>query len=172
MTVDQVRARLEETLRHDDALRWTLSLLDGDLRATTRTTLAEAAEPLLGETGTRDFVESVLCAQPIPEDLDPVGAEKIAADAGCRTIVGMLRDLQARQAVVRTVQAAWEALPTKVFGTHEDRVRARAAVVREGLFRKLVAAVATGESSDAILAAALAAPRIRSLPQGPRCAVR
>lgn len=165
VTVDQVQTRLDEALRHDDALRWTLSLLDGDLRETTRATLAKAAEPLFEDAGTRDFVEAVLYAQPIPEDLDPAGAEKIAVAACCRVIVGMLQDLRARQDLVRIVHAAWEALPIKVFGNHEDKVRARAAVVREGLFKRFVEAVAARESPDGIVAAALVAPRIRALPR-------
>jgi tetratricopeptide (TPR) repeat protein len=165
VTVDDVRARLEQALRHHDALRWTLGLLDGDLKESTRSELARAAEGLLLEQGPRDFVEAVLYARPIPPDLDPEGAERIASAAACAHVALVLEELMARQSAIESVYQAWETIPTKPFGTPEDRERARAAVVREGLFRELAKALAAAKGTGAILAAALLSPALRAVPR-------
>lgn len=115
------------------------------------------------DPGARELVEGVLHAQPIPPDLDPSGAEEIASRAGCRRVASMLRELRARQAAVQEVHRCWEELPDKLFGGHADRQRARATVIRHGLFLQLARAAASGASPDGVITAALANPAIRSL---------
>ncbi len=66
-------------------------------------------------------------------------------------------------AAVDEVTAAFERIPAAAFGPAADREQARAALVREGLFRELVQARAARQSTPALVAAALQRPGVRAV---------
>ena len=68
-----------------------------------------------------------------------------------------------QQTALDEVGRAWEALPASLFGGEDERVRARDAFVRVGLFHAFTGARRAGQSVDACAALALSAPEVRAL---------
>jgi tetratricopeptide (TPR) repeat protein len=72
-------------------------------------------------------------------------------------------EVEARQASIREVDAAFERIPAAVFGAEADRARVREALVQEGVFRELVTARVTRQSAPALVAVALQRPGVRAV---------
>lgn len=160
--LEVVRKRLALESTRIDALHLALILLDAELAHETRRTAAEELDELLEDESITRWVESVLCAHPMPRSGDLVGARS-ACTGRTRRARAILEDLDALQPVILTVHEAWERIPEQCFGTDEERQRVLALVVREGLFRDLVATRAVPESLDDFVTKSLMKPGLGEL---------
>ncbi len=97
--------------------------------------------------------------------MDP-GGDPEPLPARCqRCAAGVLAgELERQQGSIDEVGAAFERIPAAVFGAEADRGRARAALVREGVFRELVGAREARQSAPALVALALQRPGVRAVP--------
>jgi len=149
--LEEVRKRLDQESTRIDVLHLALILLDRELSDDTRRTAAEELEELLADDANLQWLESVLYARPLPRSGDLVGARS-ACTGHTRRTRAMLGRLQLLQAVIAEVHSAWERIPTHLFGTDDDRQHVLSVVVKEGLFRDLVALRADGRPVDDLIA--------------------
>lgn len=159
VAIEEVTRRLELATAQMDAFHTALILLDGSLTLDTRQEAAGELQDFWENEAVSAFVESVLFAHPLPEDADLLGAFAACAQATEQTR-RFLERLDSLQSSIAEVHLAWERIPTRVFGTEEDRRKARSVAVREGLFRDLVLCLAAAVSIDQFLDDTLLRSRI------------
>lgn len=148
--LEEVRSHLVLAGTRVDALHLALNLLDPELSHETRRCVAEDLTELLQDERIARWVESVLFAHPLPRSADLVGARSacIGRAEQTRALLGKLESLQS---VIFEVQQAWEAIPSRLFATEEERKHTLSIAVKEGLFRDLVDRRAAGEPLDDFL---------------------
>ncbi|HXI23404.1 MAG TPA: sugar transferase [Pyrinomonadaceae bacterium] len=125
------------------ALDLTLISLDPELETDIRKDALTDLDELLADNQLVVRLENVLYARPMPEDGDLIGALKLCADSRLAGALGLLRRFEEHQSVIAQICAAWDVVPTKLFGSHELKVEYQHAAVREGLFRSLVVSLAS-----------------------------
>ena len=158
--LEEVRSHLDLSGARVDALHLALNLLDPGLSHETRRCAAEDLEELLEDERIIRWVESVLFAHPLPRSADPIGARSACTGRTEHTRV-LLEKLESLQSVIVEVQQAWEAIPSRLFATDEDRKHALSVAVKEGLFQDLVSRRAAGERVDEFLQKNMINPALR-----------
>ncbi len=134
--------------------------MDEETRALGAVELNEA----LAAADTLEHVESVLASKPLPDGADLAGAVRLAESMDAGETRALLLRLEAQQEAIGEVGEAFEALPTRLFGEDDgDRARARAALVREGVFRALVIARDGGKGMAGAAAVVLVRPGVRAV---------
>jgi len=126
------------------ALDLTLISLDDELEADIREDALRDLDELLVESQLVVRLENILYARSLPDDGDLVGALELCTD-GLANALSLLQGLQERQSVIAEVSAAWDIIPTKVFGSPDNQSEFQHVAVREGLFRALVLALAESD---------------------------
>ncbi|MFN2452945.1 MAG: hypothetical protein ABR577_01860 [Pyrinomonadaceae bacterium] len=124
----------------DDALDLTLISFDPELPAEIRREAIEELEELLADEYVIEHLEYVLYGRPLPASADITGALNHCGEAHAANAQAMLRSLRDRQAGIREVSTAWDAIPSDIFGGYEERAEFQRVAVREGLFCALVTA--------------------------------
>ncbi len=137
LNVEDVRHRLLEARNSDDALHLLLILFDAELSQDIRQEAACDLESLLESRAVVAWAERILYAAPSPEASDTAGAILLCPRIPGRTR-GLIEELRRLQSIIQAVHSAWNDIPRAAFSTLEERVYAKAVVVREGLFRALV----------------------------------
>jgi tetratricopeptide (TPR) repeat protein len=157
---------VERELRIDCHFTWALDLvlisLDPELEDDIRTEALEDLEVLLTESTTLPRVEALFYSKPLPEDADLTGALELC-DRELSTVLAFLERLEERQAAIASVSQAWETIPTKTFGSQENREAFRRVAVREELFHTLATVDPAASSSTLMLKAGLN-PAVKQLP--------
>ncbi len=144
---EAVKRLLDDAWRGAEALELALILMDGELSDETREIAATELAAALAVTGTTERVEAVLWSRPLPASANVDGAVMLCARVSATAATALLERAQARQAAIREIWEAFERVPEPVFGPDVgDRARSRSALVRDGVFRELVAARADGKS--------------------------
>jgi len=150
---------VERELRMDCHFTWALDLtlisLDSELEDDIRKEALEGLEELFRESATVIRVENVLYSEPLPEDADLTSAIELCGNDALNTVRGFLLRLEASQGSIQKFNQAWESIPTKIFGNHEDRKIFKHTAVKEGLFRQLVILTPLDSVSTILLKAGL-----------------
>ena len=153
-TLESVERELQRDCDFTWALDLTLISLDAELPDDIRQEAMEGLDELLTENTTIESLENVLYSKPLPEDSDLRGALEICAGK-LKDVAGFLQRLADHQLLIREVEQAWESIPTKTFGTHENRERFKHAAVKEGLYHTLVTLESPALASTFLLKAGL-----------------
>jgi len=132
---------VQHELKHDSdcalALDLTLISLDPELASEIRKEAIEGLDELL--TGrVVESLENILYARPLTEAADLAGASKLSAHARVTRVSALFHRLERYQPVISQVSAAWDTIPTKVFGSYDHQAAFQRVAAREGLFRSLV----------------------------------
>jgi tetratricopeptide (TPR) repeat protein len=135
---------LERAFNCASALDLALILFDPELTDNVRDDAVEELERLLSEKPVADYLENVLYARPLPAASDLAGALARCAEGRLPKLSEVLQLLEGYQPSIRAVRAAWDVLPTQLFGGEQQKSDFQHAAVREGLFRQLVIEVASG----------------------------
>jgi hypothetical protein len=133
-TMPLIKSELKSDCNFTSALDLTLISLDSELPDDIREEALEGLRKRLVDPITRQRLAKVLYAEPFPEDADPVGAVRLAR----REARKFLTELISLQPSISAVKQAWEAIPTKNFGSDENRRVFQQSAVRAGVFRELV----------------------------------
>lgn len=148
---DDVAQYLDLASAKADALHLALILLDPQLTSDTRQDAAKELTELLEIKGILEYVEGVLYSHPLPGEADLAGA-LLCCTAGTELARQFLLLLGERQEEIARIHLAWIQVPTRVFGSDEDRAIALAAAVEEGLFRDLVMQLVNQASAEVLFA--------------------
>lgn len=140
-SLESVQRELRNDRDFTCALDLALISLDAELPKDIREEAIVELDELLANVKTREQVETVLYAEPLPETADIDGALGLCSKVTTRVSLGFLRSLLRSQPEISAIRNAWESIPTEVFENPEYRNEFRAVVVREGLFRALVRGV-------------------------------
>ena len=131
---------VERELKADCHFAWALDLalisLDAELEDDIRTDALEDLEGLLADGAVLTRLGNVFYSKPLPEEADLHGALNLC-DSRLRAVTAFLTGLQERQPSITSVNDAFELIPTKTFGSHENREVFRHVAVKEGLFHSL-----------------------------------
>ena len=125
------------------ALDFILISLDEELEEDIRKDALQDLDEVFTDNQLVVQLENILYARPLPEDGDLVGALKLCTDAHLPNVLSFLQRFEEHQSVITEVSAAWETIPTRVFGSHDHQAEFQHLAVREGLFRGLVIALAS-----------------------------
>lgn len=158
--VREVKRFLDLATAQAEALHLALIALDSSLSIGTRSQATADLEKLLEIEGVGEHLEKVFYAHPLPASADLAGARASAADRPA--VAAFLYALEALQPVIAQVHAAWEEIPTSIFG-EEDRNRVLNLAVRDGLFRNLVVNRQRGEPIEWFLLASAFRPTVHRL---------
>jgi len=158
----EIAEQLTLARSREDALTLTLILLDSRHSDGLRREVAEDLSKLLAREDVINYVESVLYAEPLPDEGDLAGGLRLAREAGATIVRGMLERFGNRQDAIAAVREAWNAMPSATFDG--ERKRWQAVAVREGLFRSLVLLYGSGGDVKKLLITASKRPAVRSLP--------
>lgn len=133
---------VERELRNDCNFTWALDLtlisLDPELAADVRKMAVDGLNELFSCQNTLEQVESVLYAEPLPKPADPIGVLDLCELVGGATVQGFFQRLEKFQPMISNISHAWESIPTKIFGSYDNRDEFRSVAVKKGLFRALV----------------------------------
>jgi len=146
-TIEDVAIELRSSCNFTWALDLALISLDTELPKDIRNDAVEDLEELLATNETLDHVENILYAYPLPEDADIKGALELPSSAASSIAHKFLLDLKKFQRKISKVCRAWESIPTKTFGSYENREAFRSVAVCEGIFRVLAKEPARSISS-------------------------
>jgi tetratricopeptide (TPR) repeat protein len=131
-----------QELNHECNCNWSLDLtlisLDAELPDEIRAEALEGLDELLFDGRVAERLENILYARPLPEDADLAGALKLCDWGHQQNAFALLQIFQEQQSLISEVSAAWDAIPTKIFGGYEQQTEFQHVAVREGLFRTLV----------------------------------
>jgi len=161
VTLEEVRQRLQQLAKEDDALALALICLDSQLAPGVRRESAADLEEMFEAIG--DSLANMLFAHSLPEDADLTGALRLAEESNADRLCELLKSVRSRQDAVREVREAWLRLPERLFEKASDRSYARAVLVREGFFRRLVQVRYGEDSLDSFLANALQSESVQNL---------
>ena len=161
--IESVRRELKHDADSTLALDLALISLDAELPDDIRKEAIEELDELLAESQVVERLESTLYARPLPDDADLTGALELCERADLRTSI-LLRTLGDRQTLISEANEAWNAIPTKIFGGHEERTAFQHVVVTEGLNRALVMANETQAAASSFLLTAGLNDSIKQLP--------
>ncbi|MFZ0748664.1 MAG: hypothetical protein WAM70_04830, partial [Pyrinomonadaceae bacterium] len=121
------------------ALDLTLISLDEELEEDIRKDAIRDLDELLVDAELRERLEGIMYARPLPEDdADLSGALNFCNKSSRANSFALLTDLDRRQTLVSKVSEAWDIIPTKVFGGHEQKTEFQRVAAQRGLFRSLV----------------------------------
>ncbi|HEX7333598.1 MAG TPA: hypothetical protein VF290_18995 [Pyrinomonadaceae bacterium] len=164
---------VERELKMDCHFTWALDLvlisLDSGLEDDIREEALEQLEELFAEdlTVIRNSivirVENVLYSEPLPEDADLTRAFELCGDHALHTVT-FLQRLEESQWLIEKINQAWESIPTKIFGDHENRKIFKHTAIKEGLFGNLVRSIILNPS-DGVSTFLLRADRKESVQQ-------
>jgi tetratricopeptide (TPR) repeat protein len=157
-----VAEALEREHNYACALDLALIILDSDLSDAVREEAAMALEELLADGDVLEQVENTLYASPLPPVADRDGAARCAVKAGAATVVEMLQALEERDALIRQVHEAWEMIPDASFGRAGARAEFQQVLIREGLAKRLVVALAVADVGG-FQVASLLNPRLKTM---------
>jgi tetratricopeptide (TPR) repeat protein len=140
-------ASIATELKSDSALTLALDLvlisLDEELEDDIRKDALQDLDELLVEAQLRERLEGIMYARPLPDDADLAGALKFCDSVRLPNSFAFLEDLGRRQPLISKVSAAWDVIPTKVFGGYEQQSHFQRVAVQRGLFRSLVITLET-----------------------------
>src|SRR5205814_2002200 len=117
----EIRDRLWLACRASTALSLASLVLDGHAEEDVRAEAAQDLEGLVAEPRTLKELEAVLSAAPFPPAADVVGSERICMEISASIVHCLLTRLVARQGLIRSICAAWNALPSDVFASEASR---------------------------------------------------
>lgn len=124
------------------ALDLTLISLDEELEDDIRKDAIRDLDELLVDAKLRERLEGILYARPLPrEDADLWGALNFCNKSSLSNSFSLLTDLDRRETLVSKVSAAWDVIPTQVFGGNDQKTEFQRVAVERGLFRSLVLTV-------------------------------
>jgi tetratricopeptide (TPR) repeat protein len=134
-TIESVECELRKDCNFTWALDLTLISLDSELEDDIRKEALEELEHLFADDTTVIRVENVLYSKPLPEEADLNGALRLC---NSEPTAEFLRRLESHQPSIASVNQLWESIPSKTFGSHDNRSAFKHIAVKEGLFRDLV----------------------------------
>jgi hypothetical protein len=137
-TIEDVTLELKNDCNFTWALDLTLISLDAELSNKIRREAINSLEKLLDTKETLIQVEQILFAHPLPEGADLTGILKLCSSAASSVVRKLRSDLEGYQPKISEVCHAWELIPTKFFGSYENRDALRSSAVSDGLFRAMV----------------------------------
>jgi tetratricopeptide (TPR) repeat protein len=136
------------------ALDLTLIALDAELDEDIRKDAIQDLDDLLADTELKERLESILYGRPVPDDGDLQGALRFCDKSRLANSFGFFQDLNRRQPLISKVNDAWEVIPTKIFGGHDERMNFQRVAVKRGLFRSLILTLETSQSFATFLLSA------------------
>jgi tetratricopeptide (TPR) repeat protein len=151
-TIESVECELRKDCNFTWALDLTLISLDSELEDDIRKEALEQLEHLFADDTTVIRVENVLYSKPLPEEADLNGALRLC---NSEPTAEFLRRLESHQPSIASVNQLWESIPSKTFGSHDNRSAFKHIAVKEGLFRDLVTLDTPASVSALLLKAGL-----------------
>ena len=147
----------------DDALHLALIVLDAELSMSVRAEAAGELDDLLRDQHVAAKLKATLYAKPLPPSADLAGALAACVPDSAGRTHAVLQQLLGLQGAIRDVRRAWDAVPTGVFGSEQDRSEFQSAAVRLGLFREFVEITAKRSDPALFLVESLLNPAIQAL---------
>ena len=138
--IQSIAQELEAESNSALALDLTLISLDEELEEDIRKDALQDLDELLSDDLT-ERLEGILYARPLPDDGDLAGALRFCDKSILPNSFALLEGLERRQSLIEKVSAAWDVIPTRVFGDHEQQSHFQRVAVQRGLFRLLVIAL-------------------------------
>ncbi len=133
---------VKHELRNDCNFTWALDLalisLDPELAEDVRKMAVDGLNELFRRQNTLEQVENVLYAEPLPKTADPRGVLVFCVSVAGATVQGFFQRLEEFQPKISNISRAWESIPSKSFGSYDNRDEFRSVAVKKGLFRALV----------------------------------
>ncbi len=148
----------------ENALLFTLILLDSEQEEEIKSETFEILSQMLEKSSLYSYIESVLLAAPLPNDADIEKALEISGKSAGKVFYLLKRVFELQEYIIE-IQLAWDRIPEDVFGSISHRTVFRTTAVREGLFKELVFTLAEGGTLDSFLFKSLKNPAIKKLPQ-------
>jgi tetratricopeptide (TPR) repeat protein len=148
-SIESVRAELKSESNFRLALDLTLISFDSELEEDIRQDAIRDLDGLIRDEETSDRLEGVMYARPLPEDaeLEWVLRQDLAAPNASE----FFKTLGLRQSLISDVSAAWDLIPSKVFGGDEQKLDFQRVAVQQGLFRTLVTLLEMGSNISQFL---------------------
>ena len=148
-SIESVTAELKFESNFRLALDLTLISLDSELEEDIRQDALRDLEGLVRDEKVRSRLEGVMYARSLPEDseLEWVLRQDLAAPNASE----FFKTLGLRQSLISDVSAAWDLIPTKVFGGDEQKLDFQRVAVQRGLFRTLVTLLEKGTNVSQFL---------------------
>ena len=160
---DQLVHILELRRKKDDALMLTLMAIDALQDDTIKYEALELLNEKLADDKIFDYIESILYAISPPESADIDGALKLCKEKQ-EKVITLLRELKAIEPYIREVQSAWDNLSTRMFDSSYGKDFFKSVLIRKGIFRDLVVAMAKQIAIDSFLFNSMLNREIQSLP--------
>ena len=160
---DQLVHILELRRKKDDALMLTLMAIDALQDDTIKYEALELLNEKLADDKIFDYIESILYAISPPESADIDGALKLCKEKQ-EKVITLLRELKAIEPYIREVQSAWDNLSTRMFDSSYGKDFFKSVLIRKGIFRDLVVAMAKQITIDSFLFNLMLNREIQSLP--------
>jgi hypothetical protein len=147
---DDVVRRLQEAVDNDEALYLALMIFDDKVDDDIRADAIPELEELLKQESVETYVQNVLFARPLPEGVDAEWTLRLVLrfclSRNISRVLCLLGGVVSLRSIVKSVRDAWERIPPKLFASEDYRSHCRAVFVRQGMFRRLVQAIAQGEA--------------------------
>jgi tetratricopeptide (TPR) repeat protein len=120
------------------ALDLTLISLDTELEEDIRRDAVRDLDELIVDEKLKERLEGVMYARALPADADLNGLLKFCDKLSSPNAFALFESLARRQSVISEVSAAWDLIPTKMFGDGTPKADFQRVAVCHGLFRSLV----------------------------------
>src|SRR6266480_3931726 len=114
------------------ALDLTLISLDEELDEDIRKDAIQDLDELLAGDHVAKHLENVMYARPLPDDADLPSALKFCDKSRLPNSFAFFDDLCQRQPLISKISAAWDVIPTKTFGDHDQKSYFQRVAVQEG----------------------------------------
>ncbi|HMH42643.1 MAG TPA: hypothetical protein VK557_04110, partial [Pyrinomonadaceae bacterium] len=126
------------------ALDLTLISLDGELEEDIRKDAIRDLDELILDEHLTVRLEGIMYGRPLPEESDLESVLKACDDLRVPNASEFFNSLGRRQSLISNVSAAWDAIPTKMFGGDDQKTDFQRVAVQRALFRKLVTFLESG----------------------------
>jgi len=146
------------------AVDLTLISLDEELEDDIRKDAIQDLNELLAHDKLSECLENIMFARPLPNDADLAGALKFCDKSRLPNAFALLERLDRCQPLISKVSSAWDVVPSKVFGGHEQESHFRRVAVQRGLFRSLVITLETPRKISTFLLNAGLSNAVKQLP--------
>ncbi|MCI0706966.1 MAG: tetratricopeptide repeat protein [Ignavibacteriae bacterium] len=160
----QVELELKKEYELTYALDLSLVSFDSKVQNSTRVKAINHLENLIRDASLLTQVQYVLFSVPRPSSADIEGALDLSTKLKASATKSLLKELLARQSVIKKVHSAWETIEVTVFGGRSEKKLFENTIIREGLFYDFVMCLTNEEGLGKFKMKSLSNKKIGALP--------